>query len=80
MIAEPPLLAGALKLTEACASPAVAVPMVGAPGAVAMATVCVVPAVKAARPLLPAVSLILVEALRLSLSVPLPVMPLTVTV
>jgi hypothetical protein len=31
-IAEPPVLAGAVKVTVACALPAVAVPMVGAPG------------------------------------------------
>jgi hypothetical protein len=35
VIAEPPLLAGAVKATLACALPAVAVPMVGAPGIVA---------------------------------------------
>jgi hypothetical protein len=35
MIALPPSLAGAVKVTVACALPAVAVPMVGAPGAVA---------------------------------------------
>ena len=34
MIVEPPLLAGALKLTVALALPAVALPMVGAPGTV----------------------------------------------
>ena len=34
MIALPPLLAGAVKVTDACALPAVAVPMVGAPGTV----------------------------------------------
>ena len=39
MIVEPPLLAGGVKATVACALPAVAVPMVGAPG-----TVCPVPA------------------------------------
>jgi hypothetical protein len=38
VIAEPPLLAGALKLTVACALPGVAVPMVGAPGTVAGVT------------------------------------------
>ena len=32
MIAEPPLDAGAVKVTLACAFPAVAAPMVGAPG------------------------------------------------
>jgi hypothetical protein len=42
-MAEPPLLEGAEKVTEAWASPAVAVPMVGAPGAVGMLTVCVLP-------------------------------------
>ena len=31
-MAEPPLLAGAAKVTVACALPAVAVPIVGAPG------------------------------------------------
>ena len=35
MIAAPPMLAGAVKLTAACASPAVAVPMAGAPGTIA---------------------------------------------
>ena len=35
MIAEPPLLTGAVKLTLACALAAVAVPMVGAPGTTA---------------------------------------------
>ncbi len=35
MIAAPPLLAGAVNVTVACVSPAVAVPMVGTPGAVA---------------------------------------------
>jgi hypothetical protein len=34
-MAEPPSLAGAVHVTVACALPAVAVPMVGAPGAVA---------------------------------------------
>ena len=34
-MAEPPLLAGAVKVTLACALPAVAVPMVGAPGTTA---------------------------------------------
>ena len=34
-MAEPPLLTGAVKLTLACASAALAVPIVGAPGAVA---------------------------------------------
>jgi hypothetical protein len=38
MIAAPPLLAGGVKLTVACALPAVAVPMVGAPGTVAGVT------------------------------------------
>ena len=38
MIALPPFDAGAVKLTEACAFPAVAVPMVGAPGTVAGVT------------------------------------------
>jgi len=38
MIAEPPLLAGGVKATEACALPALAVPMVGAPGTVAGVT------------------------------------------
>ena len=38
MIADPPLLAGAVQLTVACALPAVAVPIVGAPGAVM--TIC----------------------------------------
>ena len=42
-MAEPPLLTGAAKVTLACASPGVAVPMVGAPGAVRMLTVCVLP-------------------------------------
>jgi hypothetical protein len=34
VIAEPPLLAGAVNVTVACAFPAVAVPIVGAPGTV----------------------------------------------
>ena len=34
MIAAPPLLAGGVKVTLACVLPAVAVPIVGAPGAV----------------------------------------------
>jgi hypothetical protein len=38
VIAAPPLLAGGVKLTVACALPAVAVPMVGAPGTVAGVT------------------------------------------
>ncbi len=40
---EPPLLDGAVKVTVAWPSPAVAVPMVGAGGAVGMATVWVLP-------------------------------------
>ena len=35
MIADPPVLAGAVNDTVACPSPAVAVPIVGAPGGVA---------------------------------------------
>jgi hypothetical protein len=38
VIAEPPSLAGGVKVTVACALPAVAVPMVGAPGTVAGVT------------------------------------------
>ena len=38
VMAEPPLLAGAVKVMEAWAFPAVAVPMVGAPGTVAGVT------------------------------------------
>ena len=38
MTAEPPLLAGGVKVTVACALPAVAVPIVGAPGSVAGVT------------------------------------------
>jgi hypothetical protein len=38
VIAEPPLLAGAVNVTLACALPAVAVPIVGAPGTVAGVT------------------------------------------
>jgi hypothetical protein len=38
VIALPPSLAGTVKVTVACASPAVAEPMVGASGAVAGAT------------------------------------------
>ena len=38
MIALPPLLAGAVKVTDACALPPVAVPIVGAPGTVAGVT------------------------------------------
>ena len=34
-MAAPPLLAGAVNATDACALPAVAVPMVGAPGTAA---------------------------------------------
>jgi hypothetical protein len=34
MMAEPPLLTGAVKLTLACVSPAVAAPMTGASGVV----------------------------------------------
>lgn len=44
-MAEPPLLPGAVKVTLTCPSPAVAVPMVGALGAVRIATVCAVPLV-----------------------------------
>ena len=44
-MAEPPLLTGAVKVTLACLSPAVAVPMVGALGAVGMATLWVEPLV-----------------------------------
>ena len=36
MIEAPPLLAGAVKVTLACALPAVAVPTVGAPGTMAL--------------------------------------------
>src|SRR3569623_69408 len=43
VIVIPPLEAGALKLTVACALPAVAVPMVGAPGTVAGVTLQVEP-------------------------------------
>ena len=38
MTADPPLSAGAVQVTEACALPAVAVPIVGAPGTVAGVT------------------------------------------
>ena len=38
VMAEPPLLAGAVNVTVACALPAVAVPIVGAPGTVAGVT------------------------------------------
>src|SRR3954470_3913121 len=38
VIAEPPFEAGAVKVTVACALPAVAVPIVGAPGTVAGVT------------------------------------------
>ena len=38
VIAEPPLELGAVNVTVACALPAVAVPMVGAPGTVAGVT------------------------------------------
>ena len=37
MIVEPPFEAGAVKVTVACALPAVAVPIVGAPGTTAFA-------------------------------------------
>jgi hypothetical protein len=37
-MAEPPLLAGAVNVTVACALPAVALPMVGAPGTIAGVT------------------------------------------
>ncbi len=80
VMAEPPLLTGAVKATDTCPSAAVAVPMVGAPGAVGMATVWVVPVVNAAGGPLPAPSTMLVDALRLTFSVPLPVMPSTTTV
>jgi hypothetical protein len=43
VIADPPLLPGAVKVTVAWASPAVAVPIVGAPGTVGTATVWVEP-------------------------------------
>lgn len=79
MMAEPPLLAGAVKATETWPSPAVAAPMVGAAGAVRMLTVCVLPPVYAAMAL-PTSSTMLVEPLRLTFSVPLPEIPLTVTV
>jgi hypothetical protein len=38
VIAEPPLLAGAVNDTDTCALPAVAVPIIGAPGTVAGVT------------------------------------------
>jgi hypothetical protein len=38
VIADPPLLAGAVNATLACALPAVALPIVGAPGTVAGVT------------------------------------------
>ena len=38
MIADPPLFAGAVNVTVACALPAVAVPIVGAPGALTTVT------------------------------------------
>ena len=38
MIAEPPFPAGALNVTVACAFPAIAMPMTGAPGTVAGVT------------------------------------------
>ncbi len=38
MIAEPPFDAGGVKATETCPLPAVAVPMVGMPGALAAVT------------------------------------------
>ena len=41
-MASPPLLAGAVNVTVACISPAVAIPIVGAPGTTAMTeNVCV---------------------------------------
>ena len=48
MIALPPLLPGAVKVTLAVASPGVAVPMVGAPGAVGTAGVALLDAAEAA--------------------------------
>ncbi len=80
MIAEPPLFTGAIKATETCPSPAVAVPIVGASATVGIATVWDEPLVNAAGPILPAPSAILVDALRFTLIVPLPTIPLTVTV
>ena len=61
VIDAPPVKAGAVKLTEACASPAVAVPMVGAPGTTA-ATVNVCDTVVAAAYVpLPAWSALMVQ-------------------
>src|ERR1700693_5419523 len=48
VIAEPPLLAGAVKVTVAVALPAVAVPMVGAPGTAPPAGVTLFEAAEAA--------------------------------
>ena len=42
-MAEPPLLDGAVKATDAWPLPAVAAPMVGASGGLRTATVCVLP-------------------------------------
>jgi len=53
VIGEPPLDVGAVKLTVACALPAVAVPMVGAPGAVGRDTVTL----KVVLAVLPALSI-----------------------
>ncbi|MNN52064.1 hypothetical protein D3C81_1667400 [compost metagenome] len=79
VMAEPPLLTGAVKDTDTCPSPATVAPMVGASGAVALATVWAVPALKAAGGPLPAASTIPAAALRLTFIVPLPEIPLTVT-
>nr|WP_233198558.1 MULTISPECIES: hypothetical protein [Luteimonas] len=73
----PPFVAGALKLISTCPSPAVAVPITGAPGASGMATVCAEPPVKASNGPLPAPSVMSVPLRRSTRSVPLPVMPLT---
>src|SRR5690606_34222035 len=78
LIAAPPS-AGAVKLTLAWPSPAVAVTAVGASGAVGTATTWLAPAVNASSPLLPAASVTLVDAFRSSLSVPDPAMPVTST-
>jgi hypothetical protein len=41
VIAEPPLLAGAVNVTVACPFPAVAVPIVGAPGTVEVTAIVI---------------------------------------
>ncbi len=78
-MAVPPLLAGAPKVTVAWPLPGEAEATVGALGATGTATVCVAPALKAAGEALPTLSEMPLAPLRLSLRVPLPVMPVMLT-